>query len=492
LTEFNAKGGVPQALYLCSMKKQVKPPSILEGVNIVDMAHEGRGLGRHEGMVVLVDHAVPGDVVDVLVFRKKKSLAEGRIARLVSPSPSRTEPRCHHFGVCGGCKWQNLSYQSQLAFKEKQVSDQLTRLGQVTWQEFRPIIGATETYGYRNKMEYTFSNKKWLQQVDLEFYKNDELKQNMNALGFHIPQRFDKILHIDQCHLQAETGNAIRNWVYERAQALGLTFFDPKAQTGWLRNLVIRSSNRGVWMVMWVVSEDDIMSLNELRTGFCERFPEVESGWWVVNGKRNDHLGDLEPRLLWGKPYLEEEMEDLRFRVGPLAFFQTNAAQALRLYQETRALAGLTGNEVVYDLYTGTGTIAGFVARHARKVVGIEYLEAAVEDARANAALNGIQNAVFFAGDMKDVFSPDLIAREGAPDVVITDPPRAGMHESVVQRLLELRPKRIVYVSCNAATQARDLQLLSSLYQVSVVQPVDMFPQTAHVENIVRLDLKPL
>ena len=234
------------------------------------------------------------------------------------------------------------------------------------------------------------------------------------------------------------------------------------------------------------------MSLNELRTGFCERFPEVESGWWVVNGKRNDHLGDLEPRLLWGKPYLEEEMEDLRFRVGPLAFFQTNAAQALRLYQETRALAGLSGNEVVYDLYTGTGTIAGFVARHARKVVGIEYLEAAVEDARANAALNGIQNTVFFAGDMKDVFSPDLIAREGAPDVVITDPPRAGMHESVVQRLLELRPKRIVYVSCNAATQARDLQLLSSLYQVSVVQPVDMFPQTAHVENIVRLDLKTL
>lgn len=439
-------------------------------------------------LVIFVPYVVPGDIVDLQVKRKKNHYAEAVAVKFHEKSPLRTEPFCSHFGVCGGCKWQCLSYEEQLKYKQKQVFDNLTRIGKVELPEFRPILGSEKTRFYRNKLEFTFSNKRWLTEEEV---KQDVKYDQMNAVGFHIPGAFDKVLAIDKCWLQDDISNQIRNAVRDYAYAHNFPFFDLRTQEGLLRNIMIRTSSTGELMVVLqckVTDDEGRRKMEEILQFMADSFPQITSLMYVINNKCNDTIGDLDVEVFKGNDHIFEEMEGLRFKVGPKSFYQTNSEQAYNLYKVAREFAGLTGNELVYDLYTGTGTIANFVARQARKVVGIEYVPEAIEDAKVNSDLNGIDNTLFYAGDMKDILTNDFIAEHGRPDVIITDPPRAGMHNDVIDVILAAEPKRIVYVSCNPATQARDLQLLDGKYKVTAVQPVDMFPHTHHVENVVQLE----
>lgn len=470
------------------MARKKKELPLLEKVTITDVAAEGKAVAKVNELVIFVPYVVPGDVVDLQVKRKKNHYAEAVAVKFHEKSPLRTEPFCSHFGVCGGCKWQCLSYEEQLKYKQKQVFDNLTRIGKVELPEFRPILGSEKTRFYRNKLEFTFSNKRWLTEEEV---KQDVKYDQMNAVGFHIPGAFDKVLAIDKCWLQDDISNQIRNAVRDYAYAHNFPFFDLRTQEGLLRNIMIRTSSTGELMVVLqckVTDDEGRRKMEEILQFMADSFPQITSLMYVINNKCNDTIGDLDVEMFKGNDHIFEKMEGLRFKVGPKSFYQTNSEQAYNLYKVAREFAGLTGNELVYDLYTGTGTIANFVARQARKVVGIEYVPEAIEDAKVNSALNGIDNTLFYAGDMKDILTNDFIAEHGRPDVIITDPPRAGMHNDVIDVILAAEPKRIVYVSCNPATQARDLQLLDGKYKVTAVQPVDMFPHTHHVENVVQLE----
>lgn len=472
------------------MARKKKPLPILENIQITDCAAEGKSLARVNDMVVFVPFCVPGDIVDLQVRKKRHSYMEAEVIRFVEKSAVREEPFCEHFGVCGGCKWQNLPYDKQLEMKQRQVYEQLTRIGKVELPEFMPILGSRKIREYRNKLEFGCSNKRWMTREEIA---SGEPAGEMRAIGFHITGAFDKILPIHNCHLMDGLQNEIRNFIYQYAIDNDLTFFDLRQQTGLLRDVMVRNSNTGEWMVLVQFhydEEGDCERSLQLMEALADRFPQITSLLYVDNQKCNDTFGDLELTLYKGNDHIFEIMEGLRFKVGPKSFYQTNTDQAYHLYSVARQFAGLTGEEVVYDLYTGTGTIANFVARSAKKVVGIEYVPEAIEDAKVNSDINGIGNTLFFAGDMKDILTDEFIAGHGRPDVIITDPPRAGMHPDVVETILRAKPRRIVYVSCNPATQARDLQLLDRLYKVVAVQPVDMFPHTPHVENVVALELK--
>ena len=472
------------------MARKKKPLPILENIQITDCAAEGKSLARVNDMVVFVPFCVPGDIVDLQVRKKRHSYMEAEVIRFVEKSAVREEPFCEHFGVCGGCKWQNLPYDKQLEMKQRQVYEQLTRIGKVELPEFMPILGSRKIREYRNKLEFGCSNKRWMTREEIA---SGEPAGEMRAIGFHITGAFDKILPIHNCHLMDGLQNEIRNFIYQYAIDNDLTFFDLRQQTGLLRDVMVRNSNTGEWMVLVQFhydEEGDRERSLQLMEALADRFPQITSLLYVDNQKCNDTFGDLELTIYKGNDHIFEIMEGLRFKVGPKSFYQTNTDQAYHLYSVARQFAGLTGEEIVYDLYTGTGTIANFVARSAKKVVGIEYVPEAIEDAKVNSDINGIGNTLFFAGDMKDILTDEFIAGHGRPDVIITDPPRAGMHPDVVETILRAKPRRIVYVSCNPATQARDLQLLDRLYKVVAVQPVDMFPHTPHVENVVALELK--
>lgn len=466
------------------MSRKRKPLPVIEGLDITALAAEGNALGRYGDMVVFVPFGAPGDIVDVKIEKKKKSYANGRIVGFQKKSDCRVEPRCEHFTVCGGCRWQHLPYEVQLHSKRQQVVDALERIAKVELPEIKPALGSKQIWEYRNKMEYTFSNRCWLTFEQLE---SGEEFNDRDAAGFHIPGAFDKVLDIKKCHLQDDLGNKIRLFIKDYGKKNNLPFYDLKAQNGFLRTLMIRIASTGEVMVVMVFGENRTQDIEKLLKAVESEFPEISSLMYAVNTKVNDSMTDVDILPFKGRPYIEEEMEGLKFRVGPKSFYQTNSLQAYELYKVARDFAGLTGTELVYDLYTGTGTIANFISRMARKVIGIEYVEEAVADARINAELNGIDNAEFFAGDMKDVLNDEFIAEHGRPDVMIVDPPRAGMHTDVVETILRAEPSVIVYVSCNPATQARDIALLDCKYGVEAVRPVDMFPHTQHVENVVRL-----
>jgi len=470
------------------MARKKKQLPLLEKVTITDVAAEGMALARVNDLVVFVPYVVPGDVVDLQVKRKKHSYAEAVAVHFHEYSPTRAVPFCQHYGVCGGCKWQVLPYEEQIKYKQKQVEANLRRIGKIELPEITPILGSEKTQFYRNKLEFTFSNKRWLTEEEVA----QEVKYDqMNAVGFHIPGAFDKVLAIEKCWLQDDISNRIRNAMRDYAYEKGLSFFNLRTQEGLLRNLMIRTSSTGELMVLLqcnVTCAEEDEQMKGLLQYVADGFPEITSLLYVINNKCNDTIGDLDVHVFRGNDHIFEEMEGLRFKVGPKSFYQTNSEQAYNLYKIARTYAGLTGNELVYDLYTGTGTIANFVSRQARKVVGIEYVPEAIEDAKVNSAINGIENTLFYAGDMKDILTRDFIEEHGRPDVIITDPPRAGMHTDVIDAILFAAPQRIVYVSCNPATQARDLQLLDKAYRVAAVQPVDMFPHTHHVENVVLLE----
>lgn len=466
---------------------KIKKNIFVENAHIVDISSEGKSVAKVDGMVIFVDGGVPGDIADVMITRKKNNYAEGHIVTLKQKSENRIEPICEHFGHCGGCKWQHMNYSTQLEFKQKTVVDALTRIGHLDVSSLKPIIGNKENYYYRNKLEFSFSDKKWL--------TNEEVKsgldiENRNALGFHIPRMFDKILDIKNCYLQEEPSNSIRNEIRDFAIKNNLTFFNVRNKTGLLRTLMIRSTSTKELMVLVQFFDNEPDNIALLLTHLKTRFPQITSLQYVINQKGNDTLQDLEIITFNGRAHIFEEMEGLKFKISAKSFYQTNSPQAHELYKITRELCGLTGNELVYDLYTGTGTIANFVAKQAKKVIGIEYIEDAIVDAKANSLENNITNTLFFAGDMKDVLNAEFIQKHGKPDVIITDPPRAGMHVDVVHVLLKTAPAKIVYVSCNPATQARDLEMMMEHYVIKSIQPVDMFPQTAHVENVVLLERK--
>ena len=469
------------------MARKRKELPILEGVEIIDVAAEGNSLARVNDMVVFVPFGAPGDIADVKLDKKKKSYAEGHIVNMVKPSEIRQEPKCEHFGTCGGCRWQHLPYEFQLKCKQQQVSDALTRIAKIEIPEITPILGSKNIWEYRNKMEYTFSNKCWL---TYEQMKSGEEFPDRDAAGFHISGAFDKVLDIKKCHLQDDLGNQLRIFIKQFGKDNGYSFYDLRAQQGLLRTLMIRIASTGEIMAVIVFGENDESKIKSLLEAVKDKFPQITSLLYVVNLKVNDTISDQNIITYSGKEFIEEEMEGLRFRVGPKSFYQTNSLQAYELYKVARNFAELTGNELVYDLYTGTGTIANFVARQASKVIGIEYVPEAIEDAKINSNINNINNTLFYAGDMKDVLTDDFISEHGRPDVMIVDPPRAGMHDDVVKVILNASPGRIVYVSCNPATQARDLALLDAKYKVEAIQPVDMFPHTHHVENVVKLTLR--
>ncbi len=469
------------------MSRKRKPYPLIEGAEITAVAAEGNAIARVDDMVVFVPYGAPGDIVDIKLGKKRKSYAEGRIARMIKPSDCRVEPRCTHFGLCGGCRWQHLPYSLQLQCKQQQVTDALERIAKVELPEISPILGSENIWEYRNKMEYTFSNKKWLTEEQMA---SGETFDSRDGAGFHIPGSFDKVLDIDRCYLQDDLGNRLRHFIKDYAIEHGLEFYDLREQHGLLRTLMVRIASTGEVMAVVTFGSDSPEEIKELLDAVAAEFPEITSLQYVINLKVNDTIGDQEVIVHSGKSYIEEEMEGLRFRVGPKSFYQTNSRQAYELYKVARDFAGLSGDELVYDLYTGTGTIANFVSRRARKVIGIEYVPEAIEDAKVNSKVNGIDNTEFFAGDMKDVLTDSFIETHGRPYVMIVDPPRAGMHGDVVQVIMNARPQRIVYVSCNAATQARDIALLDPLYKVVAVQPVDMFPHTHHVENVVKLELR--
>ncbi len=484
------------------MARKKKPLPVLEGVIITDVAAEGKALARvalnperpDEKIVVFVPYAAPGDVADIRLLRKRHSYADGQIERMLAPSHMRVDPRCSKFGVCGGCKWQHLPYPEQLKFKQKQVEDVLTRIAKVELPQLNTIDGADDPWHYRNKMEYTFSNKKWRTWEQVR--SGEEFTDNPNALGFHIPGAFDKVLHIEECFLQDPQGDRLRNFLYDYGVERELAFYDLRQNAGFLRTVMLRLVSTGEQMVCISFGEDNPREINALMTALADAFPEVGELLYVINTKANDTITDLPVHVFKGKGYVTEAMENLRFRVGPKSFYQTNSAQAYKLYSHVRRMAGLDvtatlpedERPLVYDLYTGTGTIAQFVAAGARHVVGVEYVPEAIEDAKINAEVNRLHNTTFIAGDMKDVLTPEFVASKGRPDIIIADPPRAGMHPDVLKVILDAAPSKIVYVSCNPATQARDLVVLDVLYSVKEVQPVDMFPHTHHVENIVLLE----
>ena len=472
------------------MSRKKKPFPVLENITITDVAAEGKALTRVGEMVVFVPFAVPGDIVDLQIKKKKHSYCEAEVVRFIKYSNVRATPKCEHFGVCGGCKWQNLPYEEQLKAKQKQVYDQLRRIGKVELPEFQPIMGSVKTFEYRNKLEFGCCNKRWLTKDQVASgFKYD----NMNGIGFHITGAFDKVLPIEKCWLMDDIHNQIRNAIRDYAFENNLNFFDLRGQKGLLRDIIIRNSNTGEWMVIVQFhydQEGDEQKAKALLQHVADRFPQITALMYVNNQKCNDTIGDQDVMVFKGNDHIFETMEGLKFKVGPKSFYQTNTDQAYLLYKVAREFAQLTGEEIVYDLYTGTGTIANFVAHKAKKVIGIEYVPEAIEDAKVNSQVNGIENTSFFAGDMKDILTDDFIAEHGRPDVIITDPPRAGMHPDVISVIMKARPKRIVYVSCNPSTQARDLQLLDAEYKVVKVQPVDMFPHTPHVENVVLLELK--
>ena len=481
------------------MARKRKPLPLLENITIEAVAAEGKCITRVDDQVIFVPFCVPGDVVDLQVVKKKHKYCEAKVVRFIKKSDVRQEPMCEHFGICGGCKWQNLPYEEQIKAKQKQVEDQLTRIGKIELPEFRPIMGSVKTQEYRNKIEFGCSNKRWftaeelaqLPQKEEETITSLKERHAQNAIGFHITGAFDKIYPIKKCWLMDDLCNEIRNFVFEYADSHDYTFYDLREQHGLLRNMMIRNSNTGEWMLVFQFhydEEGDEQRALELMQQVADKFPQISSLMYVDNQKGNDTINDLDLILFKGNDHIFELMEDLKFKVGPKSFYQTNTEQAYHLYCVAREFANLTGNELVYDLYTGTGTIANFVAHKAKKVIGIEYVPEAIEDAKVNSQVNNIENTLFYAGDMKDILTNDFIAQHGRPDVIITDPPRAGMHPDVVNVILNAAPNRIVYVSCNPATQARDLQLMDDHYKVAAVQPVDMFPHTPHVENVVLLE----
>lgn len=470
------------------MARKRKPLPILEQITITDVAAEGKALAKVDNLVIFVPYAVPGDVVDLQIKRKKHSYAEAEVIKFHKYSDKRSKPFCQHFGVCGGCKWQCLPYDEQIRYKQKQIHDNLTRIGKVELPEFMPILGSKHQTHYRNKLEFGFSNKRWLTQEEISSGKKFDV---MDAVGFHIPGAFDKILDIEQCYLMDDINNRLRNGIRTFALNNNISFYDIKGGHGVLRNMMIRTSatQEVMLLIQFSIHNNEEQAQAESVLNYVHvSFPEVTSLLWVNNLKCNDTIGDLEVHTFYGTDFIYETMEGLRFKVGPKSFYQTNTEQAYELYKVARSFAKLTGNELVYDLYTGTGTIANFVAHQAKQVIGIEYVPEAIEDAKVNAKLNNLDNTLFYAGDMKDILNQDFIAEHGRPDVIITDPPRAGMHTDVIDTILFAAPQRIVYVSCNPATQARDLQLLNKDYKVMAVQPVDMFPQTHHVENVVLLE----
>ncbi|GGE29892.1 23S rRNA (uracil(1939)-C(5))-methyltransferase RlmD [Psychroflexus planctonicus] len=470
------------------MSKSNRRRKVFEDVAVIDAGAKGKAVGKApEGQVIFIDNAVPGDVVDVQTYKKRKGYFQAKATEFKKLSDKRTNPVCQHFGVCGGCKWQNMAYEHQLFYKEKEVLENLKRIGKVEIENTKPILAAPEPYFYRNKMEFSFSNQRWLTQDEIDSEKDISDK---NALGFHIPGMWDKILDVKKCHLQADPSNAIRNEIKEFATANNMDFFNPKKQEGLLRTLMIRTASTGQIMVLIQFFKEDKTKRELLLNHIQQEFPQITSLQYVINSKANDTIYDQDVICFAGKPFIFQEMEGLKFKINAKSFYQTNSEQAFELYKLTRELAYLKGDELVYDLYTGTGTIAQFVAKKAKHVVGIEAVPEAIEDAKANAKNNNIENVSFFAGDMKKMFTAEFIDKNGAPDVIITDPPRDGMHKDVVDQILQVMPKRIVYVSCNSATQARDLQLLSSNYNIKVSQAVDMFPQTHHVENVVCLEKK--
>ncbi|WP_205943661.1 23S rRNA (uracil(1939)-C(5))-methyltransferase RlmD [Pedobacter cryophilus] len=464
----------------------MKEQQILTALTVTDIAEEGKGIARANEMVVFIEKAIPGDVVDATVYRKKKKFAEAKILNLIEPSKDRVEAFCEHFGVCGGCKWQHMNYDAQLKYKQKSVLDALQRLAGLEVSHAEEILPSAQDKYYRNKLEYTFSNKRWLTAMD--GVVNDDME--MNALGFHVPLRFDKILEINHCYLQADPSNDLRNNISAFAKENNISFYDLRAHEGALRNLVIRTSSTGELMVIVIFAYPEDGQVELMMNYVKATFPQITSLLYIINQKKNDTFSDQEVLLYAGREFIYEEMEGLKFRIGPKSFYQTNSVQAYELYKITRDFADLKGHELVYDLYTGTGTIANFVAKKAKKVVGVEYVPTAIEDAKVNSQINGIENTVFYAGDMKDVLNADFVKENGKPDVIITDPPRAGMHPDVVERLMEMEAEKIVYVSCNAATQARDLIRLKEKYDLARIKPVDMFPHTQHVENVVLLTLK--
>lgn len=469
-----------------NMARKKKEKTILHNVLIEEVAAEGNAIARVDGKVLFVPQAVPGDVADICVTKSKKNYMEGYVADIIHPSPYRQKPFCIHYGICGGCKWQPLPYRMQLEAKEKQVYDQLVRIGRLDVPEIEPIIGSEKQRYYRNKLEFTFSKRRWL----LDGENPDEVTGNDRlGLGFHVGRFFDKVLDIKECHLQPDPSNDIRLFIKRHALENGIEFFDLREHTGVLRNLTIRTASSGETMIILSVTRFD-EKIAELLNAVADNFPQISSVYYFINTKANDSTSDLTAVLYRGKDTIYEEMEGLRFRIGPKSFFQTNSLQAYNLYKVAREFAGLTGKETVYDLYTGTGTIAQFVSSRASKVIGIEYVREAVEDAAANCRDNGISNCEFFAGDMKDILTGEFLQEHGRPDVIILDPPRAGIHPDVAKTILEAAPERIVYVSCNPASQARDIALLSERYSIRRVRPVDMFPQTHHVENVVLLNRK--
>ena len=471
-------------------RKNKKPLPILENITITDVAAEGKAIAKVDELVVFVPYVVPGDVVDLQIRRKKHNYAEAEAIKFHTYSAVRSVPFCKHYGVCGGCKWQILPYEEQIKYKQQQVMSNLQRIGKIPLPECSPILGSKETKFYRNKLEFTFSNKRWLTNEEVQ---SDASFTQMNGLGFHIPTAFDKVLDIDECFLQCELTNKLRNTIRQYALDHNYPFINLRTQEGMLRNLIIRTSTTGELMVILISrisNNDEMKRFMELLQYVGDTFPEITSLLYVVNNKCNDTITDLDVITFKGNDHIFEEMEGLRFKIGPKSFYQTNSRQAYELYKVARNFAELTGKELVYDLYTGTGTIANFVARQAERVIGIEYVPEAIEDAKVNSDINDIRNTLFYAGDMKDILTEAFVKKHGKPDVIITDPPRAGMHEDVVNVILNAEPQRIVYVSCNPATQARDLQLLDAEYRVTAIQPVDMFPQTHHVENVVQLKLK--
>ena len=470
------------------MARKRKLLPLLENIQIEGIAAEGKAIARLDNKVIFVPYAVPGDIVNLQVTRKKSHFAEATIASIIQPSPMRIQPFCKHFGVCGGCKWQSLPYEEQLKAKQQQVEDALTRIGKVPFPKILPIIGSKKTKAYRNKLEFGFSNKKWLTKEQIE---SGVVFSDMNAVGFHIPGAFDKILDLKECFLMDDFNNRIRNGLRSYVIEKGYSFFDLRNQNGLLRNMMLRKTSTGEIMVLLqfcIREAQEEKEAQDVLQWIKTTFPEITSLLYVNNTKCNDTISDLDIHTFSGADCIYEQMEDLQFKIGPKSFYQTNSEQAFALYKVVREFANLSGNEYVYDLYTGTGTIANFIAGKAKRVIGIEYVPEAIKDAKENAVLNNLDNIQFFAGDMKDILTDDFVALYGRPDVIITDPPRAGMHNDVISTILFAAPKRIVYVSCNPATQARDVSLLSADYHITKVQPVDMFPQTHHVENVLLME----
>lgn len=474
--------------------KKIKQPQFINNVEIIDAGSEGMSIAKPEEKVVFIPFGAPGDIVDIQVFKKKSNCFDGKIVNIVKESDKRVKPVCQHFGLCGGCKWQHLDYQWQLYYKQKQVKDNLDRIAKIEYPEITPILGCEKQYYYRNKVEYSFSNRKWLTDgAPAGTYTEEQCK----GFGYHLPGLFDRVIDIEHCYLQAEPSNEIRLFIKEFTMAKGLSYHNVRAHQGTMRNVIVRCNGKGEFMVIIIINEENSIVRNELIPALSEKFPQIISIMLVINPKFNDTISDLPFECLKGDPYLIETMnsprigfEDLSFRVGPVSFFQTNVYQAERLYKAAFDLADVSGDELMYDLYTGTGTIALYFSRFVKKVVGIEYVEEAIADARINAQINNIDNATLYAGDMAKVLDDAFIVENGTPDIIVTDPPRAGMADKVIEQLKKIKAKKIIYISCNPATQARDLQLLNDLYEVVAVQPVDMFPHTQHVENIASLKLR--